>query len=133
MKIKIAVLAIILCVTSSSSVFARDYYNGYRGGDRSYGYHGGGHYRDGFGIAAGVVGGLILGTALISAAAPPPPPVVYEYPRVTYQQPVVVRRPRVCVEERVVNGEWQTSRYDGRQVWVSYSYPVTQTVQVPCY
>jgi len=128
---KIAILAVLLCMTTTSSVFAGGYYDGYRG-DRYY--HGGGHHRDGLGIAVGVVGGLLLGSALVAATAPPPPTVVYGYPQaIYYQSPVIVERPRACYEERIVNGEWTTSRYDGRQVWVSYRYPVTQTVQAPCY
>ncbi len=141
MKKKIAVLAITLCVVSSSTTFAQGYNHGNHGGhDRGYNNrsyyserHRGGHHNDGLGIAFGVVGGLLLGTALISAATSPPPTVVYEAPYPTYQPGVVVQQPRICVEDRVVGGEWRTSQYDGRQVWVSFPYPVTQTVQVPCY
>jgi hypothetical protein len=158
MKKKIAVLAIMLCVVSSSTTFARDYNHGghdrgynnrshyserHRGGhDRGYDNrshysrrHRGGHHNDGLGIAFGVVGGLLLGTALISSATPPPPPptVVYGSTYPTYQPGVIVQQPRICVEDRVVGGEWRTSQYDGRQVWVSFPYPVTQAVQIPCY
>ena len=146
MKKKIALLAVMLCVTGTTTAFAR---GGYRGGyhnyDRGYshgyyggghyggGYYGGGHHHDGVGIAFGVMGGLLLGSALVSAAAPPPPTVVYGNPYPVYPPTVVVRQPQICVEDRVVSGEWQISQYDGRQVWVSYPYPVTQRVQVPCY
>jgi hypothetical protein len=137
MKKKIAVIAILLCFVSVSPVLARGYHGNYNdnyyGRSNHYGHHGSGHHRNGLGIAVGVVGGLLLGSALISAANPQPSTVVYGYPSVTYRQPVVVERPRVCVEERIVNGEWQVSRYDGSQVWVSFPYPVTQNVQVPCY
>ncbi|WP_459944363.1 hypothetical protein [Desulfocastanea catecholica] len=141
MKKKITIFAIILCVVSTSSAFARGYNNVNHGGHHyrsDYYQHrgGGGHRNNGLGLAFGLVGGLLLGSALVSAATPPPGPVVYGVPHTTYQpyQPVVVAPPpRICVEDRVVGGEWQVSRYDGRQVWVSFPYPVTQRVQVPCY
>lgn len=126
---KIAMLAILLCMASASSVLARGYYNNHD----YYGHRGDGYHRNGLGIAVGVMGGLILGSALISAATPQPPVISYGYPETTYQQQVVVQRPRICVEERIIHGEWQISRYNGRRVWVSFPYPVTQNVQVPCY
>ncbi len=137
MKKKIALMAILLCVVSVSPVLARGYYNdhsnNYHSRSAYYGHHGGHHYRNGLGIAVGVVGGLLLGSALVSTATPQYSSAAYRYPDVTYQQPAVVQRPRICIEERIVNGEWQVSRYDGRQVWISFPYPVTQNVQVPCY
>jgi hypothetical protein len=69
------------------------------------------YYYDGLGLAVGVMGGLMLGSALMS---PPPPP-------------------KFCYEDRIVNGEWQVSNYTGYQVWVSFPYPVTKRFQVPCY
>jgi hypothetical protein len=141
MKIKVAVLVFMLCVATAASAFARGGYYGGRGGYYD-GYHGRSyyghsyrsrHHHDGVGIAVGVVGGLILGSALASAAAPPPT-VVYREPYTVYQQPqVVVQQPRFCVEERRVSGEWQMSQFDGRRVWVEYPYPITQKIQVPCY
>ncbi len=139
MKKKIAVLALMLCVVSTSTAFARggrgDHRGGYsnHGGGYNHGYYRGGRHDDGVGIAVGVVGGLLLGSALVSAAAPPPQTVVYGSPYTTYRQEVVVQQPRVCVEERHISGEWQISQYDGRQVWVPFAYPVTERVQVPCY
>lgn len=141
MKKKIAVLAPILCVASTSIAFARGnnhrhhggYNNGYHLRSNDYGYRGGGHHNDGFGIAVGVVGGLLLGSALLYSAPPPPRTVVYKAPYTAYQPEVVVRQPRICVEDRIVNGQWQISKYDGRQVWVSFPNPVSQRVQVPCY
>ena len=127
MKKKIAILALMLCVVSTSTAFARGY-DGNHGG-----YYRGGHHGDGLGVAVGVVGGLILGSALMYSAAPPPQTVVYGAPYTSYQPEVVVQQPRVCVEDRSITGEWQISRYDGRQVWVSFPYPVIQRVQVPCY
>jgi hypothetical protein len=137
MKKKIAILAILLCVASTSTAFARGNH-GYHGGGyhgRSY-YNGHHHYsrhhNDGLGIAVGVVGGLILGSALAQSATPPQT-VVYGSPYTTYQPEVVVQQPRVCVEDRRITGEWQISQFDGRQVWVSFPYPVIRRVQVPCY
>lgn len=136
MKKKIAALAIIFCVATTSLAFAQgnNYgnYNRYNQRSDYQGHRGGGHGNDGLGIAVGVVGGLLLGSALLYSAAPPPPPptVVYSAP---YPPAVVVQQPRICVEDRIVDGQWQTSRYDGRRVWVSFPYPVSQRVQVPCY
>jgi hypothetical protein len=44
-----------------------------------------------------------------------------------------VQQPRICLEDRRVDGEWQVDRYTGHQFWVSFPYPVTRRVQVPCY
>ncbi len=132
MKKKITAIAIILFLTSTSLSFARGnrggYNHGYHGGGhpgygyrntlRSYGYHGRGHHNDGLGIAVGVVGGLLLGSALMYSAPPPQ---------------TVVQQPRICVADQTVTGEWQINKYDGRQIWVSFPYPVTRRVQVPCY
>ena len=132
MKKKIAALAMILFLASTSISFARGnrggqnhgYYggshpgNGHHNKSRYYKYNGGGHHSDGLGIAVGVVGGLLLGSALMYSAPPP-------------QR--VVRQPRICVADRTVTGEWQISNYDGRQIWVSFPYPVIRRVQVPCY
>lgn len=160
MKIKVAFLVFMLCIATTASAFARGgyygghgggyyrgggHYDGYRSrsyyghGGRYYGHggryygHGGHHYDDGLGIAVGVMGGLLLGSALTYSAAPPPPTVVYGAPYTVYQPQVVVQQPRVCVEERRVSGEWQISQFDGRRVWVEFAYPVTQRIQVPCY
>ncbi len=140
MKMKVAILMLVLCVTGTTTAFARGYYgphggyNGYYGRSHYYGgYRGYGHHHDGGAIAVGVMGGLLLGSALAYSAAPPPRTVVYSSPNVVYQPEVVVQQPRVCVEERVVSGEWQMSQYDGRQVWVSFPYPMTRRIQVPCY
>lgn len=141
MKKKIAVITIILCLMSTSAVFARGYnhgnhgghHNGYQGRSHYSGYRDGGRHNDGLGIAFGIAGGLLLGSALMYSAAPPPRTIVYGTPYTTYQPEVIVRQPRVCVEERIVTGEWQVNRYDGRNVWVSYRNPVTESVHVPCY
>lgn len=126
MKTKIMALVVLVCVASASSVWARGNHHSGHGGY----YHHSHRHHKGLGVAAGVVGGLLLGSALVSAATAPPT-VVYEYPATTYRP--VIRQPRICVEERIAHGEWRTSRYDGRQVWVSFSYPVTERVEVPCY
>lgn len=140
MKTKIAALAIILCVAVTSTAFAKGGNYGHRGNGHgnyyrphNYGYHSGGHNDLGLGIALGAAGGLLLGTALMYSP-PPPPTVVYAAPYPAYPPPaVVVQQPRMCVEDRVVSGEWQVSQYDGRQIWVSFPSPVSRRIQVPCY
>lgn len=137
MKKKIAILALMLCVASTSTAFARGNYGnhggGYHGRSDYYGYHSRSHHNDGLGIAVGIMGGLILGSALMYSAMPPPQAVVYGSPYNSYQPEVVVPQPRICVEDRRISGEWQISQYDGRQIWVSFPYPIIQRVQVPCY
>ncbi|TKB05750.1 hypothetical protein [Desulforhopalus sp. IMCC35007] len=146
MKKNIAALTMMLFLAATSVSFAGGYghrghggyynghygggyhHNGYRNGPRHYNYRG--HHNNGVGIAMGVVGGLLLGSALI--AATPPQTVVCGAPYATYPPEVVVRQPRVCVEDRVVEGEWQINRYDGRRFWAPYQYPVTRRFQVPC-
>jgi hypothetical protein len=127
MKKMIAIAAIMFCVAGSTTAFARGYnHGGHSGYDNRSHYSGHrGHRNDGVGIAVGIMGGLLLGSALVQAASPPP--------AVMYQPEVVVQPSRICVEDRRVNGEWQVSRYDGRRVWVSYPYPAIQRVRVPCY
>lgn len=127
MKKTIALLAVMSCLAGTTTAFARGGYGYY---DR--GYSGGRHHHHGLGVAVGVVGGLLLGSALVSAATAPPP-VVYGSPYVAYPPTVVVQPPPVCIEDRVVSGEWQISQYDGSRIWVSYPYPVTQRIEVPCY
>jgi len=126
---KIIAFVLMLCLAGTSSAFAyggrHGGYNGYGNGYHERSRHYGSHRNDGVGIALGVVGGLLLGSALVSAAAPPP--------AVVYAPPPRYSQPRICVEDQVISGEWQYSRYDGRQVWVEYAYPVTRRVQVPCY
>jgi hypothetical protein len=142
MKKTIAAMVLMLFVAGTSTAFAHGYgghYGGFHGGPH-YRYHGGGYHHDGLGLAFGIAGGLLLGSALLYSLAPPPRTVVYGYPYggygypyTTYRPGVVVRPPRVCVQDRTVTGEWQISRYDGRQVWVSFPYPVVRRYQVPCY
>jgi hypothetical protein len=141
MKKKITILALILCVASASTVFARGKNHGKHGGyhkghsSRSY-YHGsrGGRHTDGLEFAVGVAGGLILGSALMySATTPPPQTVVYSAPYTTYPPPVIVQQPTICVEDRIVSGQWQINPNDGSRVWVSSPNPRTERVQVPCY
>jgi len=125
MKKIFAVFTIILCIAIASPVFARGYSHG---GHRGYSHHGG-HHNTGIGIAFGLAGGLLLGSALAYSAAPPPRTVVYG----PYPPDAVVSRPGICLEDRTVYGEWRVNRYNGRQVWVSYANPVIQRFQVPCY
>lgn len=140
MKNKMAILAIILCLAGTTTAFAKGhnhgnhggYKNGYHNRPNNHKFHGGGHHNNGLGIAVGVAGGLLLGSALIHSTAPPRA-VVYRYPYTHYQPEVIVQQPRICVEDRLVNGEWQINKYGGQQVWVPFRYPVTQRVQVPCY
>ena len=141
MNKKIAAITIMLCLASASPGLARNhssgnnhgYYSGNHSRSNSYVYRGGGRHHDGLGVAVGIAGGLLLGSALINAASPAPPAVVYAAPYTTYQPQVIVRQPRICVEERLISGEWQINRYNGRQVWVSFPYPVSRSIEVPCY
>jgi hypothetical protein len=120
MKKIIAILAIMSCIVgTASTVFARGghhggrYHGGYHHRSHIHSYHHGGHHHNDLSLTVGIAGGLLLGSALIHSLEPPPS--------------------RICVEEQTVTGEWQISRYDGRQVWVQYRYPVVRRYQVPCF
>ncbi|MGB5233530.1 MAG: hypothetical protein WBN83_18630 [Desulfoprunum sp.] len=139
-----AFICLVSLLLISAPAFARGgyggyggYYGGYRGhggyyrysSPRAYGYHHGGH-NDGE-IIAGVAFGLLTG-AIIGQAFAPPPGTVYT-PRYYYAPPVVVEQRRICVEERVVSGEWQQNPYDGTRYWASFPYPMKRRYEVPCY
>lgn len=93
------------------------------------GYH---HHSNAGDVIAGVVvGGLLLG----GIAAALSPPVQYVAPPPPYYPPppqVVVQRPRVCVEERMVSGEYQYNPATGASVWITFPYPMMRQIQVPC-
>ena len=128
-----AFVAMVCCV--SSSVSARECYRGdyprhqYREQPR---YEEHRHHRgnDGAEFLAGAIVGGVLGVIVAPqyyAPPPPPPPQYYDpEPVVRYRQ-----QPRICVEERIVYGEWQQCRRG--QVWVEYAYPRRVPIQVPCY
>ena len=128
MKKEILAIIITLCLVSTTTALARGYNHG--GSGNRHGHHEIRH-DNGLGLAVGIAGGLLLGSALFVAAAPPPRQVIYGYPH--YQPEVIVRQPSICIENRVVTGEWQINRYDGRQIWVPYPYAVHRRVEVPCY
>ncbi len=126
MKKKIGALALIFCVLSLSPAFARDHHRGHGGGYRDYRPVHRGHHNDGLGIAFGIAGGLLLGSALLYSVTPPPPPEVVYSP--AYPPPS-----RICFQDQTVTGQWQIDPYNGRRSWMPYAYPVTQRVQIPCY
>ncbi len=126
MKKLVTVFTIMLCIAIASPVFARGYSHG-RYSHGGYSHHGG-HNHTGIGIAFGLAGGLLLGSALAYSAAPPPRTVVYG----PYPPDAVVVQPGVCLEDQTVYGEWRVNRYTGRQVWVSFPYPEIHRYQVPC-
>ncbi len=105
MEKAIPVLFVVICLSISSSAFARGGYYNHR--HHSY-YHG-----KCIGVAE-LATGILLGAVITYALLPPPRAAyvsqyeVYQ-PEVVYQPKVVVQHPRVCVEERVVSGEWQQS------------------------
>ncbi len=135
MKKLSAFICLVSLLLASAPVFARG--GGYypRGGGgyyhypppRYYSHHG---HNDGD-IIAGVAFGLLTGAIIGQAFAPPPAPVYT--PRYYYAPPVVVEQQRVCVEERVVSGEWQQDPYNGTRYWVSFPYPMKRRYEVPCY
>ncbi len=142
MKTKITALFILSALLVSTTAYARGgyhyprpYYGGYHHPRPYYynSYHRHSHY-DGGDVIAGVAVGLLTGAIIASAFTPPPPPPVYTTTRYTYvQAPVIVEQPRVCVEERVVSGEWQQDPNSGGRYWVTFPYPMKRSYQVPCY
>ena len=148
MKTTLTTLVILSALLVSSAVYARGgYYGGGYYHSRPYAwggyhhprpyyynnYHRHSHYDSGD-VVAGVAVGLLTGAIIASAFTPPPPPPVYTTTRYTYvQTPVVVQQPRICVEERVVSGEWQQDPNSGGSYWVTFPYPMKRSYQVPCY
>ena len=131
MKIKIVILSIILCLISTSAAYARQ---GYGGHHRDY--RGGVHFKsahhNGAKIAFGLLGGLLLGSALYHKMEQHRRGAQYGTNYNPYQRNYIARQPHACMEERVVNGQWQTSSYDGRRIWVQFPQPVVQRFLVPC-
>lgn len=132
MKMKIVIMVIVLSLLSTSAAFAR---GGNGGHHREFkgGIHLKSGHHHGAGIAFGVLGGLLLGSAIIHKVVGPPRPAVYGAPYGRYQQEVNVRQPKMCFEDRVVSGQYQSRSHNGRRIWVQFSHPVTQRFQVPCY
>ena len=129
MKKKIVVLALILCIASASTVLAQGKPQGKYGG----------YQNDRLEFAVGVARGLFLGSALMySVTTPPAQTIIYGAPYIiTYQQQVVVQPPvlqqqKICVQDRIVNGQGHFTQNDGSKVWRSSRYPIIQRVQVPC-
>ena len=150
MKKHILALLVILLISSTSTVFARGFYHGYPRdyrGYRSYhhwhpGYSGyNGYYshhrhhdnHDDLGIALAVIGGVILVSALMNIDSAPPQNVIYDSPYRSDQSYAVTSHPGICFVERKVSGELQVNGVTGQQEWISFPYPLTRKVQVPCY
>lgn len=143
MKTNVIVLFIILCMTGTSTAFARGYYKGSYGGynrgyyhSKSYhNYHGRRYHNDNddLAIALAVIGGLLVFSALLSSANSSPQRKGYGAPYVSPQPGITPYQSRICFENRKVSGELRVSEYTGRPVWVPFAYPLTRRVQVPCY
>jgi len=144
MEIKIAFLAIILCLVGTITAFARgdnhgkygDYNKGYNGyHNRPYVHKGFERYRgpryhdEGLEIAIG----LLLGSELqYRATRSPQHTVIYRAPYITNQPNIIVKQSTACVEERITKGQSLTKRSDGSRVWSSSRHPIIQRVEVPC-
>ncbi len=146
MKKTVTAIIVLSAFLASATAFARggyyhyprsSYHTSYYGGyhhPRPYYYNN--HYRHSYydsgdviaGVAVGLLTGAIIGTAI---SAPPAPAYTTQY---NYAPaPVVVQQPRICVEERVVSGEWQQDPNSGARFWATFPYPMKRTYQVPCY
>ena len=128
MKKSSAIICLLMILFIAAPAFARGGYYHYPP-PRYYSYHH--HHNDDGEIIAGVAFGLLTGAILGHAFSQPPAPVYT--PRYYYPPPVVVEQRRICVEERVVSGEWQQNSYDGTRYWVSFPYPMKRRYEVPCY
>ena len=114
---KIIVLAVALAAASTLS--ARPGYGGFRPVPVPVGHHHHHHHHSGGAIAAGVVGGAILGGLIASAVATPTTTVVTPAPVVVQPAPVVVQPAPVVVAPQPV--------YQTQNVWVEGRY--VDTVQ----
>ncbi len=81
--------------------------------------HGGHHLRHHGGIAAGIIGGAIVGGLLYDALRPAP--VVVSQPTVVVPQPVVVQPP-VVVQQPVIVQQPAQPVYQVQNVWVAGRY-----------
>ena len=133
-------IALAVALAAASTLFARPGPGGFRPGHGGFrpvpvpvGYHHHHHHHNGGAIAAGVVGGAILGGLVASAVATPTTTVVTPAPVVVQPAPVVVapqpvyQTQNVWVEGRYVdtvqpNGAvirtWQPGHYEQRTVQI---------------
>ena len=134
------VIALAVALAAASTLFARPGPGGFRPGHGGFrpvpvpvGHHHHHHHHSGGAIAAGVVGGAILGGLIASAVATPTTTVVTPAPVVVQPAPVVVapqpvyQTQNVWVEGRYVdtvqpNGAvirtWQPGHYEQRTVQI---------------
>ena len=119
-------IALAVALTAASTLFARPGPGGFRPGHGGFrpvpvpvGYHHHHHHHNGGAIAAGVVGGAILGGLVASAVATPTTTVVTPAPVVVQPAPVVVQPAPVVVAPQPV--------YQTQNVWVEGRY--VDTVQ----
>ena len=119
-------IALAVALAAASTLFARPGPGGVRPGHGGFrpvpvpvGYHHHHHHHNGGAIAAGVVGGAILGGLVASAVATPTTTVVTPAPVVVQPAPVVVQPAPVVVAPQPV--------YQTQNVWVEGRY--VDTVQ----
>ena len=119
-------IALAVALAAASALFARPGPGGFRPGHGGFrpvpvpvGYHHHHHHHNGGAIAAGVVGGAILGGLVASAVATPTTTVVTPAPVVVQPAPVVVQPAPVVVAPQPV--------YQTQNVWVEGRY--VDTVQ----
>jgi len=118
------IIALAVALAAASTLFARPGPGGFRPGHGGFrpvpvpvGHHH--HHHSGGAIAAGVVGGAILGGLVASAVATPTTTVVTPAPVVVQPAPVVVQPAPVVVAPQPV--------YQTQNVWVEGRY--VDTVQ----
>lgn len=133
-------IALVVALAAASTLFARPGPGGFRPGHGGFrpvpvpvGHHHHHHHHSGGAIAAGVVGGAILGGLIANAVATPTTTVVTPAPVVVQPAPVVVapqpvyQTQNVWVEGRYVdtvqpNGAvirtWQPGHYEQRTVQI---------------
>ena len=124
-------IALAVALAAASTLFARPGPGGFRPGHGGFrpvpvpvGHHHHHHPHSGGAIAAGVVGGAILGGLVASAVSTPAPVVVTPAPTVVTPAPVVVQQPVVVQSAPVVVPQ---PVYQTQNVWVEGRY--VDTVQ----
>jgi len=122
------IIVFAMALVAASTLFARGHapYGPSRGPVRTshHSHHHHHHHGSGGAIAAGIVGGALLGGLVASAVSTPAPVVVTPAPTVVTPAPVVVQQPVVVQSAPIVV---QQPVYQTQNVWVEGRY--VDTVQ----
>ena len=119
------IIVFAMALIAASTLFARGHvHHGPSRGSVHSSHHHHHHHGSGGAIAAGIVGGALLGGLVASAVSTPAPVVVTPAPAVVTPAPVVVQQPVIVQSAPVVV---QQPVYQTQNVWIEGRY--VDTVQ----